>query len=176
VKTKLGSIVPCVESRSRPAWRRARHGTVFNAPRGFGRVGAGGEQSQRADQRVARESVRNGHGEFHGGVSTLAEGANSAADLKITLERRPLVANDLPPRADVTFDRCAPQREGEHTKQCREGRSDNAPPTEVGGSKFQLFREKIARLGAQSPALAGAWLPRRTNEHGGSPPPPRGGL
>jgi hypothetical protein len=57
-----------------------------------------------------------------------------------------------------------------------EGRSENAPPTQVGGSQFQLFREETARFGAQSPALVGAWLPRRTNVHGGSPAPTRGGL
>jgi hypothetical protein len=58
----------------------------------------------------------------------------------------------------------------------RERRSENAPPTQVGGSQFQLFREETARFGGQSPALVGAWLPRRSTVHGGSPPPPRGGL
>jgi hypothetical protein len=52
-----------------------------------------------------------------------------------------------------------------------EHRSENAPPAEAGGSKLQLFREKTAGSRQQSPALAGAGLPRRTNEHGGSPAP-----
>jgi hypothetical protein len=64
----------------------------------------------------------------------------------------------------------APQR------QLLERRSDNAPLAQARGSQFQLFREKTARNGGQSPALGGAWLPRRTNVHEGSPPPPRGGL
>jgi hypothetical protein len=50
------------------------------------------------------------------------------------------------------------------------------PPTEVGGSKHPLFGKASARVGGQSPALVGAGLPRRTNVHEGSPPPPRGGL
>jgi hypothetical protein len=39
------------------------------------------------------------------------------------------------------------------------GRSENALPTHVGGSKIQLFREETARFGGQSPTLGGRGSP-----------------